>query len=253
MPGSSGQTTADRLGLQDVVRVRGERAGDADAVAEEAVAVRVLRVGRRRSRRWRPSASPVDRGDQGLGADGDRAHADDLDVLVVDHLLAAGLTLLLGRRGEAREQLDGLTADAAQLLVEVLDRELGALGRARADVGRAALLVHPADGDRALLCQQRPPSRRRTRRSRDAGADGRVAALGGLLRLSCLVSTSSRHRPTAPPPPSSSSPHAATPTASTALSSSADHRRLCMMSNTLLPPPSSSARTPTGRLRPVGG
>src|SRR5262249_52171119 len=92
-----------------------------------------------------------DAGVERLRAGGDRADADHVDVLVVGHLLAALLALLLGRRDEAGVQRERMAVDPARVLVDVVDRELGAVGRARADVVGAALLIDEADDDRRLV------------------------------------------------------------------------------------------------------
>ena len=158
--------------------------------------------------------SPRDAGVQRLRADRDGADADDVDVLVVGHLLAALLALLLGRRDEAGVQRERMTVDAARVLVDVVDRELGAVGRARADVVGAALLVDEADHDRRLA---------RVRRAGlaadvvdvvgDAGADllaaGRcVAVFAALWSAALLLELSSS------PPQAATTAHMSAPATS---------------------------------------
>ena len=174
----------DLLGPEDLRRVRGERTGHADAVAEERVAVLVRRVGSADRDAVDHRLLAVDRRDERLVADRDRAGPDGVDVLVVDHLLTAGLTLLLGRRDVARGELDGVTVDATELLVEVLHGQLGPLGRARADVGRTALLVHPTDRERRLARISCTLGLRADVLGvvGDAGADRLVAGLRRVLR-----------------------------------------------------------------------
>ena len=138
------------LGLQDLLREGRERRQDADEIAEQDVAVLVLRIRRARRHAVDHGLRPVDRRHERLRTDGHRTDCDDVDAVVVGELLTAALTLLLGRRREARGELDRVAVDATQLLVDVLDGELRAVCRVRARIRRSALLVGPADDDLAL-------------------------------------------------------------------------------------------------------
>ena len=86
-----------------------------------------------------------------LRSGGDGARRDHGDLLVVHELLAAGRAFFLVRLDEALDECDRMAVDATELVVDVLDGELGACGRQPADDDLAALLVDPADVDLRLL------------------------------------------------------------------------------------------------------
>src|SRR6185437_17174682 len=85
-----------------------------------------------------------------LDADGDAAEVDRRDRLVVAELLPAGGSLFLGALDEALLQRDGVTVDAAELVVDDLHREVRAIRGRCADHLLSTLLVDPADVDRRL-------------------------------------------------------------------------------------------------------
>ena len=171
----------DRGGLrvEDVLRVVAERQEDVRAVAEEDDAGLRRSVDRgdgdARDDRLRRADRRVER----LGSRGDCALRDHGDPLVVDELLPAGRAFLLVGLDEARDERDGMTADAAELLVDVLHRQLRPGGREATDHDLAALLVHPADVDLRLLrvgLPPRPVDVREVVRHRLSLADGDGAA-----------------------------------------------------------------------------
>ena len=143
----------DRGGLrvQDGLRVVAERQEDVRAVTEEDDA------GLRRS---------VDRGDadthddrlraadgrvERLGSRRDCAFSDHADPLVVDELLPAGRAFFFVGLDEARDEHDGVTADAAELIIDVLDGQLGSGSCEGTDHDLTTLLVDPTDVDLRLL------------------------------------------------------------------------------------------------------
>ena len=145
------------LRLEDVLCVVAERQEDVRAVTEEDDAGLRRPVhrgdGDARDDRLRCADGRVER----LGSRGDCAFRDHADPLVVDKLLTAGRAFLLIGLDETCDERDGMTADAAELLVDVLHRQLRPGSRQATDHDLAALLIHPADQDLRLLRVGLPP------------------------------------------------------------------------------------------------
>ena len=136
----------DPLGVDLVDRVVGE--GDGRAPGATAPLER-QRVGHRLG----ADRDAADVGDPvvGEGVDGGAEHVDaaeDGGHAGLDHLLAARGRALGGELGVAHEQLERTTADAAQLLVDELDRGLVGLAELGERRRRRVVLVDHAEHDR---------------------------------------------------------------------------------------------------------
>ena len=136
-----------------------------------------------------------------LGPDERRPGDHGDDRVVVGELLAALLALFLGVGDVAGHDLERVAADAAGLLVDVLDGVVDAVDVGVADLDRATLLVEVADLDRleAAVGRARPADvggevgdlaldlvGRRRRLGGRVGRGGRLLA-GGLGRRSRLL------------------------------------------------------------------
>ena len=88
------------------------------------------------------------RGIERLGSDEGRSGEHGHDRVVVGELLAALLALFFGVGDVAGHDLERVAADAAGLLVDVLDRVVDAVDVGVGHLDRAALLVEVADLDR---------------------------------------------------------------------------------------------------------
>ena len=136
------------LGVQDLLGVGSERAEHVGGVAEQDYVARLGCVNRGHRNANDHRLGCPDRGLERLVADRHRTLVDHRDRLVCQELLATRRAFLFGRADEAGLEYERMAVDAAELGVDVLDRDLRAVRRQRSDLLLAALLVDEADRHR---------------------------------------------------------------------------------------------------------